>query len=342
MRYLGNKTKLENFLVDNLVPYLPEDGSMFDMFSGTGSVAKMFKELGYKTYSTDILYFSYVLQEAYLGNTGMPSFNKSSKFSSYESALKYLNGLKPKHGYVYNTFADEGTKHLDQPRMFFTADNAGKIDAIRDELETLRSSKEVTDKEYYILLATLLEACSSVANITGVYAAFLKKFEKQAQKPITLKPIALTLEGKDATCYNKDGVLLLDVETDLYYLDPPYNARQYAPNYHVLETIARWDAPTAKGVTGMRDYGDLKSDFCNKVKALIVLDKIASEGKYKTLAMSYNSEGIMPTQDIIDVLSKYGTVKLVEKTYPRFKSHNVGDSATISEVKEQLFILERS
>lgn len=342
MRYLGNKTKLENFLVDNLQPYLPENGSMFDMFSGTGSVAKMFKELGYKTFSTDILYFSYVLQEAYVGNTGEPAFTSSKHFTGYDEALTFLNNLSPVKGYVYNNFADEGTKHLAQPRMFFTAANAGKIDAIRDEIENLHNNGEVTDKEYYVLLATLLEACSAVANITGVYAAFLKKYEKQAQKPVTLKRLDLTMNGIDATCYNIDGALLLHVEADLYYLDPPYNARQYAPNYHVLETIARWDNPTAKGVTGMRDYGDLKSDFCNKVKALKLLDKIAAEGKYSTLAMSYNSEGIMPTQDIIDVLSKYGNVHLVEKAYPRFKSHNVGDSANISEVKEQLFILERN
>lgn len=39
---------------------------------------------------------------------------------------------------------------------------------------------------------------------------------------------------------------------DILYLDPPYNERQYAPKYHILETIAKWDNPKIQGITGMK------------------------------------------------------------------------------------------
>ena len=142
--------------------------------------------------------------------------------------------------------------------------------------------------------------------------------------------------------FNSDSVNLLDtVEADVFYLDPPYNERQYAPNYHILETIARYDNPSIKGITGLRNYDQQKSKFCNAKNAIIELDKIAKSGKFKYLVMSYNSEGIMPSPDIISVLSQYGNVKLKEFKYLRFKSNNNGESKTKKFINEQLYILEK-
>jgi adenine-specific DNA-methyltransferase len=83
--------------------------------------------------------------------------------------------------------------------------------------------------------------------------------------------------------YNTDSMQLIDnIDTDILYLDPPYNKRQYAPNYHILETIAKYDNPVIKGITGMRDYSEQKSLFCNKDTALQSLDKIANTVKINT------------------------------------------------------------
>jgi adenine-specific DNA methylase len=80
----------------------------------------------------------------------------------------------------------------------------------------------------------------------------------------------------------------------LGYLDPPYNERQYAPNYHILETIAKWDNPQIKGVTGMRSYENQKSEFCNSKTGIKALGEIVNKSNFKHLILSYNDDGIMP------------------------------------------------
>ena len=128
---------------------------------------------------------------------------------------------------------------------------------------------------------------------------------------------------------------------DVLYLDPPYNERQYAPNYHVLETIAKYDNPEIKGITGMRNYVEQKSVFCNPTTAIEALKKVAGEAKYKCLLLSYNSEGIMPQKAILEALGQVGEVELKEVDYLRFKSNSNGESATKKHIKEQIYLLRR-
>ena len=138
-----------------------------------------------------------------------------------------------------------------------------------------------------------------------------------------------------------DSGLIKNIKADIFYLDPPYNQRQYAPNYHLLETIARYDNPKIKGVTGLRDYKNQKSNFCNAKNAINELSEICKRGQYKTLILSYNSEGIMPGNKIISTMKKYGQVELVEFEYLRFKSNNNGESKTKKHIHEQLYILKK-
>jgi adenine-specific DNA-methyltransferase len=42
--------------------------------------------------------------------------------------------------------------------------------------------------------------------------------------------------------YNKDAnELIREIESDILYIDPPYNSRQYFNSYHVPENIVKWD-----------------------------------------------------------------------------------------------------
>ena len=132
--------------------------------------------------------------------------------------------------------------------------------------------------------------------------------------------------------------LLPNIECDILYVDPPYNARQYLPNYHVLETIARWDSPEIRGKTGMRKYEKGETSvFCNKGNALRALDKIARQGRFKHLILSYNTEGIMPDGEIVSVLSCVGEVTRLPLKYRRFKSNNNGQKADKKHVHELLY-----
>lgn len=200
----------------------------------------------------------------------------------------------------------------------------------------------ITEDEYFILLACLIETVGFYSNIAGVYAAFRKNWDQRALKPLQIRAIQFINNKKDNAVYNVDSMTLLDkMDVDILYLDPPYSERQYAPNYHILETIAKYDNPEIRGITGMRDYTSQKSRFCNPKTALEDLEKIAKETKYKYLILSYNSEGIMPSEKIIETLSRYGKVKLEQFEYARFKSNSNGIEKTKKNVFEQLYILEK-
>ena len=353
MRYLGNKTKLLERIYDAMEQRGIIGSTFFDVFSGTASVAKFFKQKGYQVYSSDLLYLSYCLQRAYITNNTEPEFKDllpkltdccpvNLLESPMDKVLAYLNKCLPdREGFIYKNYSVGGTKELKQPRMYLSDENAAKIDAIRQVIEEWYRNKNITEDEYFVLLACLLENVSLFTNVAGVYAAFQKKWDPRAIKPFVLKPIELCIGKKAGKAFNANSLeLLSDIQADVFYLDPPYNERQYAPNYHLLETIVKYDNPELRGVTGMRDYKSQKSGFCSKESALAELESFAKNAKCNYLLLSYNNEGIMPQEDILNILNKYGETELVEFNYARYKSNSKGDSADNKKVREQLYIVK--
>lgn len=353
MRYIGNKENIIEKIYQILLSNGIKGESFFDFFSGTANVAKFFKSKQYKVFSNDIMYMSYCLQKAYIENNEEPQFDKLLEHINYtcsgtlfatplETVVEYLNTIPPIKGFIYKNYTPGGTQDLAMPRMYFSSENGQIIDAIRTQIELWQDKELISEDEYYILLACLIESVSFYANVAGVYAAYQKKWDPRAVKRLVLRPIKLLGNSKRNVVSNVDGMSLInEIDVDILYLDPPYNERQYLPNYHLIETIARYDNPQIHGATGMRDYNGQKSSFCNARTALADLETIASTAKFKWLVMSYNSEGIMPQDDILSMLSKYGKTKLEQFEYARFKSNNNGEAKTKKTVFEQLYILEK-
>ena len=224
MRYIGNK---ENIL-DKIYSILTENGvegdSFFDFFSGTTSVARYYKKLGYRVFSSDFLYLSFCLQKAYIENNREPLIERllptllsvrcASFFASpLEQVVAYLNTISPVKGFIYKNYTPEGTAALDRPRMYFSSENGKVIDAIRIQIEKWKIEDLITDSEYYILLACLIETVSFYANVAGVYAAFQKKWDPRAVKPLTLRPIEIIENDRDNKVYNANSLdLVLDVD----------------------------------------------------------------------------------------------------------------------------------
>ncbi|MFL2660104.1 MAG: DNA adenine methylase [Alphaproteobacteria bacterium] len=354
MRYIGNKESVIGTISSILEKHNIVGNTFFDFFSGTSSVAKFYKKENYKIYSSDMMHFSYCLQKAYIENNSMPTFekiipklpflkDKDIPFSLFEEEkplnriIKYLNSINGVEGFIYINYSPEGSCDIDIPRMYFSTENAKKIDAIRIEIENWYSQKLLLDNEYYILLAVLLESVSLYSNISGVYGAFNKRWDARALKEFRLREIELIYNEKNNLSYNEDSLNLLDKisDIDILYLDPPYNSRQYAPNYHILETISRYDNPDIKGVTGLRDYKNQKSKFCNKKTAYCELENILKKAKAKYIVLSYNNEGIMNDETIKKIFMKYGELIFENFSYKRFNSNQKGNQF----VKEQLYIL---
>lgn len=353
MRYIGNKEniidKIYNILKSNNVVGC----SFFDFFSGTTNVARFYKKHGYQVFSSDVMYMSFCLQKAYIENNTIPSFEKllpslttkstSSLFATpLDIVVEYLNRIEPIEGFIYENYTPEETAKLAQPRMYFSNENGKIIDAIRQQIEQWNNNSLLTESEYYILLACLIETISFYANVAGVYAAFHKKWDPRAVKKLKLRTIRIYDNKQNNFVYNADSMTLLPkIDVDILYLDPPYNERQYLPNYHLVETIAKYDNPEIRGITGMREYENKKSSFCNAKMAIRDLELVAKMAKFRHLVLSYNSEGIMNQDDIINLLSKYGNVKLEQFEYTRFKSNNNGLAKTKKNVFEQLYFLSK-
>jgi adenine-specific DNA-methyltransferase len=211
------------------------------------------------------------------------------------------------------------------------------MDAIRTKIQEWGKNKLINKNEFYFLLCALIEAVPFVANISGTYAAFLKEWDNRAFKKLTLEVPEIIKSNEKHKVFNIDGLDVLDKVKgiDILYLDPPYNERQYAPNYHILETIAKWDEPSIKGVTGMRPYQEQKSDFCNPLTGVEALGTIIKKGNYKHLLLSYNDEGIIPEDKIINLFDSAGKIEIAEQGYQRYKSHSRGNNKNGNRVKEK-------
>ena len=221
VRYIGGKERLLPFIEQTIRAHGVTGGTFVDLFAGTTAVGRHFKRLGFRVVSNDLMRYSYVLGKAYIENSDVPQFagldicGSVSQLSMLadntrrlREVLAHLNAMEPVAGYVYSTYSYDGTKDTDTVRMFFTGVNAGRIDAIRTQIEAWHGDGRITESEYYVLLASLIEAVPSVSNTSGTYAAFLKFWESRNQKPLTLDvPAVGGHAGRRKLCFACDTAL---------------------------------------------------------------------------------------------------------------------------------------
>jgi len=341
LRYIGSKRDLLDFIYTPFLQHNVRGDVFFDAFTGTTVVAQFFKKKGFTVIANDIMTFSYVLARTYICTNTVPSFDGLSsiiKTPNLRKVIRFLNGLPGEKGFVYRTYSLEGTKGAKFRRNYFSSENAQRIDAIRDAIECWKEKGRISEDEFYMLLCSLLEAVPFVSNIAGTYGAFLKINDPRMFKPLILKPLHLIHRGNDHRCYNEDAnELIKRVSFDILYVDPPYNTRQYAANYHILEMIGVWDKKIKDTKTGLIPWENKKSRYCSKIKCTPALEELIMKAKCNYIIMSYNSEGIIPHDEIVRILSTKGKVVEYKKTYRRFKSNRKGRRK--SALKEFLFFV---
>ena len=327
MRFIGCKNNLLTHIdsVINENTSYNRNAVFCDIFSGTGAVARYFKDK-YTVYSNDSLFFSFVLQKAMVENNITPSFEKLKSIGILdpfafleETRIITFDYSNPKY-FIANNYSP----HDDCNRMYFTNKNAVRIDFIRNTIEAWRSQKLLEEHEYYYLLASLIDSVPSVSNTTGTYGAYLKTWDKRSFKDLELSRFEVFDNKKANRSFNRDSLELIEeLSGDIIYIDPPYNERQYAPNYHILETIAQYDYPQISGVTGMRPYQNQKSPFCVKSKVADAFEQLISKADFNNIVLSYSTDGILPTEQIEEILTKHcigSTLKRYDIPYRSYKS----------------------
>ncbi len=332
MNYIGSKLSLLEFLEDSINKVVDKDCHTFcDLFAGTGAVGKHFKKKGYRIIANDIQYYSYVLNRHYIGNHTELKFSKLIKeipeLKNIELEDKknfvcsYLSDIEGVRGFIYNNYCVGGTKRKNEQRQYFSDENGIRCDAIRQKIEKWRTENLISDDEYYFLITSLLESIDKYANTASVYGAFLKKLKKTAQNSLILKPAQLIINDQSHKVFNQDiNEVTEKVSGDILYLDPPYNHRQYATNYHLLETIAKYDNPKIHGKTGLRDYQKQKSFYCSKPQVKKTFKDLILKAKMRYIFLSYSNEGLLTLKDIKEIMSIRGKYGYFTKDYNRFKA----------------------
>ena len=98
---------------------------------------------------------------------------------------------------------------------------------------------------------------------------------------------------------------------DIVYYDPPYNKHPYHIYYFLLEIINDWDLSlnipnTYRGQP--KGWTRCKYNSVNKAKE--TFDDLIKNTDAKYILVSYNNNGIITSDDMIDILNKYGSVEL--------------------------------
>ena len=332
MNYIGSKLKLsQDFLPSVIKSVCGEDLSkkvFCDIFAGTGIVGRTFKSDVKKVIANDIEYYSYVLNKNYIEN--------HKPIKDKQLFIEELNELPLiKDGFIYRNYCLGGSGE----RQYFSDHNGKKIDTVRTAIEDWKQKARISDNLYYFLLCSILECADKVANTASVYGAFLKKLKKTALKEFVIEPAEYELTDNEHEVFNKEaGILIEEIEGDILYLDPPYNARQYGANYHILNTIAEYKPFIPSGKTGLRSY--FRSKYCSSYSVKKEFEYLIKNARFKYIFLSYNSEGLMSLDEIKSTMLKYGNYDLAQTSYQRFKSDSKRFNKAYSTI-EYLHILEK-
>lgn len=342
MRYLGNKTKLTNFIEDVMIKYNIQGETFADLFSGSGSVGDYFKDK-YTIISNDYMYHASVFARAKNSHASQPLYEKFK--AKYEiNPFDYLNSREytPKENfYIYNNYTPVGN------RMYFTEENAIKIDGMRIEIEEFYKEEVIDSNEYYYLLGSLLESVLKVSNTTGTYQAFLKFWESRALKDFEILPLEMNRSlsvSKDNEFYNSDtNKLVREISGDIAYLDPPYTITQYANSYHMLETIAKYDNPVIFGKTGRRKKRKL-SNYSNKTKAYYEFEDLLRQIDFEHVLISYSNQSILSLEEIVDLASRFAVdnkVNVESNEYREYATNNVSHKGKNGKLKECIIYFKK-
>jgi adenine-specific DNA-methyltransferase len=224
---------------------------------------------------------------------------------------------------------------------FYSIDDAKAIGEIREYIKGLYNGKQITERENYILIASLLYSMDKSANTVGHYESYRKnislenKFQYKLIEPSMYK--AMSIYEKDA------NGLVKEIESDIVYIDPPYNSRQYSRFYHLLENVATWNKPEVFG-TALKPPPTNLSEYC-RVGAKQAFSELVKNIKAKYIAVSYNntynsksssSANKMTLEQIREILESKGRTDVHEKPYKHFNAGNTN----FNNHKELLFVTE--
>jgi adenine-specific DNA-methyltransferase len=339
-RYIGNKTRLLPLLMPVFQSLVSPGATVADLMCGTGAVSESLRRAGYRVVASDVMTYAAHHARVRLNLDAPPPFAGLGG-KPYEEVLDELEALEGVRGYIYREYSPSGDPEQGfPPRGYFSTGNSMRLDAILQRLSLWERQGRLTHDERALLRHDIVMAANRVANIAGTYGHFRSKWCNGSLSPLALEPTQFTAG------YSTDHVvtqgyaeeLAPRLEADLCYLDPPYMKRQYAANYHMLETLARGDEPPAIGVSGLRPWRDQYSNFCSKVRVREAFSQIIQGMDCPQFLISYSEDGLLTLDELVEHLSRFGRVEVRRLMHTRFRSNR---SRLGTRITEYLFHLAK-
>jgi len=158
---------------------------------------------------------------------------------------------------------------------------------------------------------------------------------------IVLQQPVLCDKSTEWQAYQMDAIAFSKIiKTDVAYLDPPYNQHPYGSNYFMLNIIATNQEPKKISKVSGIDADWNRSDFNKRDKIFNSLNSVVNNLDAKYILLSYNSEGFLSYDTIIDMLEQYGDVEVFSSQYNTFRGcRNLKDRDI--HVTEYLFLLSK-
>lgn len=324
-RYLGNKYKLLPFIQEVVRGECAGVRTFFDVFAGTGAVASAFTDC--RLIVNDMMRSSYITALAWFSSQPYDDgkvLDILQRFNAFDASGQ--------ENYMSRNFAD----------TYFSREVCQKVGYVRDSVDKMLAAGKINQKEWAIIITSAIYAMDRIAATCGHYDSFIQG--ASLPKAIELRMLDLSYPlADDNVCLNDDAnAIAASYQCDVAYLDPPYNSRQYCDAYHFLENIALWQKPEVYGVARKMDRTSMKSEYCrtsagqqlrdlvNKLNSRYILLSYNNNGR----KLQYRSNAKISDEDIMDILSHRGDVKVFTTDYRPFsagKGENIGN-------QERLFL----
>ncbi|MCC7069754.1 MAG: DNA adenine methylase [Deltaproteobacteria bacterium] len=309
IKYLGSKRRFLERIVDVARTELPEATSALDLFSGSARVGHAFKGAGLRVLANDHNEYARTLARCYVeaDDDLVPAATR---------LIADLQRTPARAGWFTHTYCEQA--------RFFHPKNGARVEAIRERIDRLDLAPLLRD----VALVSLMEAADRVDSTVGVHMAYLKAWAPRAHNELELRVPKLLPRSP----HGRSEAHGLDAEeaartlaADVAYLDPPYNQHSYLRNYHVWETLVRWDQPATYGVAAKRvDCKTRASAFNLKRQASAALERVVDAVRARVLIVSFNDEGFLDRATIEDMLSRRGPVRVCAMEARRYVGARIG------------------
>ncbi len=347
--YLGNKRRLLSFISRGITAVARELGTVHrfaEPFAGSGVVGRMARLGGLSVHSNDIEDYTRPLGRTFLELDPAEVETHFARYGGYRQTLEALNELSEPgsadHHYFSRHYApaDTATADPDSERLFFTRENALRLDAMLEQIHS-RFVQPARD----VLLAGVLIQMSIHNNTSGVMKGYHRGWGgrggdalSRILAPMTMDPLPFITGPRGVATVGDAADVFADrslARFDLAYLDPPYTIHQYGANYHLLTSAVRWDGydpgPVDRGSRAGIRRDHVRSEFCRRSgdRARNALAQTLNAINARALIVSYNNDGIIPPEDIVRLLSDEGanTVLLMKDEYTKYRGGKGTQSA---------------